>query len=312
MNCVDTFHQPLPRAIAKDACFAIIAPAGPARLDTRKASQWFADRGYRCRIYPGASQAQGYLAGSDQQRLQDLYDAFADPAIDAILCMRGGYGSMRLLDRVDFELIRRHPKALIGYSDITALQMAIYRRAGLITFHGGMLNADLLGAKLQPTEASLLAQLGGHVRAGEQIVHPADFALNSVLPGVASGPLLGGNLSMLGATMGTLAELDTQGCILFIEDVNEPLYRVDRLLTQLRLAGKLEGVKGVLVGDFAGITTAALTPLLEDIFGPLGVPVLAGWRSGHCDPNVCLPLGARVRLDSVRQSLVLEQDLFKA
>ncbi|MEB6588461.1 LD-carboxypeptidase [Pseudomonas asiatica] len=312
MNCVDTFHQPLPKAIAKDACFAIIAPAGPARLDTRKASQWFADRGYRCRIYPGASQAQGYLAGSDQQRLQDLHDAFADPAIDAILCMRGGYGSMRLLDRVDFELIRRHPKALIGYSDITALQMAIYRRAGLITFHGGMLNADLLGAKLQPTEASLLAQLGGHVRAGEQIVHPADFALNSVLPGVASGPLLGGNLSMLGATMGTLAELDTQGCILFIEDVNEPLYRVDRLLTQLRLAGKLEGVKGVLVGDFAGITTAALTPLLEDIFGPLGVPVLAGWRSGHCDPNVCLPLGARVRLDSDQQSLVLEQDLFKA
>ncbi|MGB5954665.1 S66 peptidase family protein [Pseudomonas sp.] len=312
MNCVDTFHQPLPKAIAKDACFAIIAPAGPARLDTRKASQWFADRGYRCRIYPGASQAQGYLAGSDQQRLQDLHDAFADPAIDAILCMRGGYGSMRLLDRVDFELIRRHPKALIGYSDITALQMAIYRRAGLITFHGGMLNADLLGAKLQPTEASLLAQLGGHVRAGEQIVHPADFALNSVLPGVASGPLLGGNLSMLGATMGTLAELDTQGCILFIEDVNEPLYRVDRLLTQLRLAGKLEGVKGVLVGDFAGITTAALTPLLEDIFGQLGVPVLAGWRSGHCDPNVCLPLGARVRLDSDQQSLVLEQDLFKA
>ncbi len=312
MNCVDTFHQPLPRAIAKDACFAIIAPAGPARLDTRKASQWFADRGYRCRIYPGASQAQGYLAGSDQQRLQDLHDAFANPAIDAIVCMRGGYGSMRLLDRVDFELIRRHPKALVGYSDITALQMAIYRRAGLITFHGGMLNADLLGAKLQPTEASLLAQLGGHVRAGEQIVHPADFALNNVLPGVASGPLLGGNLSMLGATMGTLAELDTQGCILFIEDVNEPLYRVDRLLTQLRLAGKLEGVKGVLVGDFAGITTAALTPLLEDIFGQLGVPVLAGWRSGHCDPNVCLPLGARVRLDSDQQSLVLEQDLFKA
>ena len=175
-----------------------------------------------------------------------------------------------------------------------------------------MLNADLLGAKLPPTESSLLAQLGGLVRCGEQIAHPADYALTTVLPGVASGPLLGGNLSMLGATMGTLAELDTQGCILFIEDVNEPLYRVDRLLTQLRLAGKLEGVKGVLVGDFAGITTTALTPLLEDIFAPLGVPVLAGWRSGHCDPNVCLPLGARVRLDSDRQSLLLEQDLFQA
>ncbi|MEN5144193.1 S66 peptidase family protein [Pseudomonas juntendi] len=312
MNCVDTVHVLLPRAIPKDACFAIIAPAGSARLDTHKVSQWFADRGYRCRIYPGALQAQGYLAGPDQQRLRDLHDAFAEPAIDAILCMRGGYGSMRLLDQLDFALIRRNPKPLIGYSDITALHAAIYRHAGLLTFHGGMLNADLLGAKLPPTESSLLAQLGGHVRAGEQIVHPADYALSSVLPGVASGPLLGGNLSMLGATMGTPAELDTQGCILFIEDVNEPLYRVDRLLTQLRLAGKLEGVKGVLVGDFAGITTAALAPLLTDIFAPLGVPVLAGWRSGHCDPNVCLPLGARVRLDSVQQSLVLEQDLFKA
>ncbi|MNJ56579.1 putative murein peptide carboxypeptidase [compost metagenome] len=226
--------------------------------------------------------------------------------------MRGGYGSMRLLDQLDFELIRRNPKPLIGYSDITALHTAIYRHTGLLTFHGGMLNADLLGAKLPTTETSLLAQLGGHVRAGEQIVHPAEFALSSVLPGVASGPLLGGNLSMLGATMGTIAELDTQGCILFIEDVNEPLYRVDRLLTQLRLAGKLDGVNGVLVGDFAGITTAALAPLLEDIFAPLGVPVLAGWRSGHCDPNVCLPLGARVRLDSVQQTLVLGQDLFRA
>ncbi|WP_410481065.1 LD-carboxypeptidase [Pseudomonas plecoglossicida] len=312
MNCAETVQPCLPAVLPHNACFAIIAPAGPARLDTHKASQWFADRGYRCRIYPSALQAQGYLAGTDQQRLQDLHDAFADPAIDAILCMRGGYGSMRLLDQLDFQLIRRNPKPLIGYSDITALHTAIYRQTGLITFHGGMLNADLLGGKLQPTEASLLAQLGGQVRAGEPIMHPADFALSSVLPGVASGPLLGGNLSMLGATLGTIAELDTQGCILFIEDVNEPLYRVDRLLTQLRLAGKLEGVKGVLVGDFAGITTAALTPLLEDTFAPLGVPVLTGWRSGHCDPNVCLPLGARVRLDSGQQSLVLEQDLFRA
>jgi len=312
VNCLERNEPCLPMALPGNACFAIVAPAGPARLDTQKADRWFADRGHRCRIYPSTLQAQGYLAGSDRQRLQDLHDAFADPSIDAILCMRGGYGSMRLLDQLDFELIRRNPKPLIGYSDITALHTAIYRSTGLLTFHGAMLNADLLGAKLQPTEASLLAQLGGQLRSGAPIAHPADFALTSVLPGVASGPLLGGNLSMLGATLGTIAELETQGCILFIEDVNEPLYRVDRLLTQLRLAGKLEGIKGVLAGDFAGITTAALTPLLQDIFGPLGVPVLAGWRSGHCDPNVCLPLGARVRLDSVEQTLLLEQDLFRA
>ncbi|MDF0731430.1 LD-carboxypeptidase [Pseudomonas entomophila] len=310
MNCVETLASPLPKALTGNARFAIVAPAGPARLDADKARQWFERRGYQCRLFPGVDQADGYLAGSDAQRLQDLHDAFADPEIDAILCMRGGYGSMRLLDRLDFELIRRHPKPLIGYSDITALHTAIARHAGFITFHGAMLNADLLGEKQPPTERSLFEQLQGLKGAGDSLGHPAAYPLTSVVPGVASGRLVGGNLSMLGATLGTLAEVDTQGCILFIEDVNEPLYRVDRLLTQLRLAGKLDGVSGVLVGDFAGITVAALTPLLREIFAPLGVPVLAGWRSGHCDPNLCLPLGARVRLDTEVRGLVLEQALF--
>lgn len=311
MNCLETAEYLLPKALPDNARFAIVAPAGPARLDTDKARQWFEDRGQQCRIYPGVLQADGYLAGSDKQRLRDLHDAFSAPDIDAILCMRGGYGSMRLLDRIDFELIRRHPKPLVGYSDITALHSALNRHAGMMAFHGGMLNADLLGGKLEPTVSSLFGQLRGRLGAGDAIEHPAAFALTSVVPGAASGRLVGGNLSLLGSTLGTLAEVDTQDSILFIEDVNEPLYRVDRLLTQLRLAGKLEGVRGVLVGDFAGITVAAMTPLLLDIFGPLGVPVLAGWRSGHCDPNVCLPLGASVRLDAEEQSLVLLQDLFR-
>lgn len=310
MNSVETFESRLPAALPAGACFAVVAPAGPARLDAQKAGLWFASRGYQCRIYPSVNQAQGYLAGSDQRRLQDLHDAFADPTIHAILCMRGGYGSMRLLDKLDFDLIRRNPKPLIGYSDITALHTAIGRHSGLVSFHGAMLNADLLGDKLAPTESSLLVQLTGHLLAGDAIAHPAAYPLSCVVPGEACGRLVGGNLSLLGATLGTLAEVDTQGSILFIEDVNEPLYRVDRLLTQLRLAGKLEGVKGLLVGDFAGITVAAMTPLLNDIFGPLRVPVLAGWRSGHCDPNVSLPLGARVRLNSEKCSLVLEQSLF--
>lgn len=310
MNRIESPTRVLPEALPGNACFAIVAPAGPARLDAGKAEQWFAERGYRCRLYPGVEQAQGYLAGSDAQRAQDLHDAFSDPGIDAILCMRGGYGSMRLLDRLDFDLIGRHPKPLIGYSDITALHSAINRYAGFVTFHGAMLNADLLGNKLEPTASSLFEQLSGQKGAGDELAHPAAYPLTSVVPGVASGRLVGGNLSLLGATLGTLAEVDTQDSILFIEDVNEPLYRIDRLLTQLRLAGKLAGVRGVLVGDFAGVSVAALTPLLRDTFEPLGVPVLADWRSGHCDPNLCLPLGARVRLDSDGQALVLEKALF--
>lgn len=311
MNCVETVETLLPGALSGNARFAIVAPAGPARLDADKARQWFDSRGYQCRIYPGVNLADGYLAGSDQQRLQDLHDAFQAPDIDAIVCMRGGYGSMRLLDALDFDLIRRHPKPLVGYSDITALHTVLNRHAGLITFHGAMLNADLLGGKLEPTVSSLFEQLGGRLGEGDAIVHPAAYPLTTVVPGVASGRLVGGNLSLLGATLGTVAEIDCEGAILFIEDVNEPLYRLDRLLTQLRLAGKLQGLRGVLVGDFAGVTVAAMTPLLLDIFGPLGVPVLAGWRSGHCDPNLCLPMGARVRLDAEEQHLVLSQDLFR-
>jgi len=299
-------------ALRSEATIGLIAPAGPAALDVEKAGQWMRARGYELRIFPGVYERDGYLAGSDDVRLRDLHAAFANPDIDAIFCLRGGYGTPRLLDRLDFDLLRANPKPFVGYSDITALHLAINRYAGFVTFHGPMLNADLLGDKQPPTESSLFNMLRGQVGAGSVLAHPVAYPLTTIEPGIACGRLLGGNLSMIAAMMGTSYEIDAEGIILFIEDVNEPLYRVDRLLTQLRLAGKLAGVKGVLVGDFAGITTAALAPLLEETFGPLGVPVLAGWRSGHCDPNVCLPLGARVRLDSVQQSLVLEQDVFKA
>lgn len=308
---VSSHAQPLPAALREGGLIAIIAPGGPAQLDTLKAIQWFESRGYRCRIYPGVSEADGYLAGSDAQRLQDLHAAFAAEDVDAIICLRGGYGSMRLLDGIDFDLLRCHPKPLVGYSDITALHTAIARHGGFVTFHGPMLKSELLAIKQEPTIASLFEQLSGRLQAGDAIEHPQAWPLTTVLPGAASGTLVGGNLSMLCATLGTLAEFHCRDGILFIEDVNEPLYRVDRLLTQLRLAGKLEGVRAVLVGDFAGVGLEALMVLLRQVFGPMNVPVLAGWRSGHCDPNLTLPLGARVHLDAGRKCLRLEQDLFE-
>ena len=170
-----------------------------------------------------------------------------------------------------------------------------------------MLNADLLGNKQSPTESSLLRMLSG--QQPRLLSHPDEYPLITVAPGCASGRLLGGNLSLICATIGSPFELDDQDAILFIEDVNEPLYRVDRLLTHLRLAGKLNRLRGVLVGDFAGVDLSALVQLLRQELGPLGIPVLAGWRSGHCDPNLTLPLGACVRLDADRQQLTLEQDV---
>lgn len=300
-------------ALRAEGVIGLIAPAGPAELDTHKAAQWMRARGYSLRIFPGVGQRDGYLAGSDDVRLNDLHAAFADSEIDAIFCLRGGYGSPRLLDRLDFNLLRANPKPFVGYSDITALHLAINRYAGFVTFHGPMLNADLLGEKQQPTESSLFSMLRGQVKAGSRLAHPVAYPLTTIEPGIACGRLLGGNLSMIAAVMGTAYEIDAEGIILFIEDVNEPLYRIDRLLTHLRLAGKLAQVAGVLVGDIAGVDSAALERLLKQTFEPLCIPVLSGWRSGHCNPNLTLPMGARVQLDAGEKRLVLEQDVvFKA
>ena len=301
-------HSAVP-ALPAGGVIALIAPAGPAELDLNLATQWMHARGYQLRVYPGVWQRDGYLAGSDAERLRDLHDAFADDSVDAIFCLRGGYGCPRLLDGIDFELLRGHPKPFVGYSDITTLHLAITRYAGFVTFHGPMLNADLLGNKQAPTESSLL-----HMLSGQQpptLEHPLAYPLTTLASGCASGRLLGGNLSMICAVMGTAFELDGEGIILFIEDVNEPLYRVDRLLTHMRLAGKLDRLRGVLVGDVAGVERTALERLLTQELGGLGIPVLAGWRSGHCDPNLTLPMGAQVRLDAVQQLLVLEQDVVK-
>lgn len=304
-----TTHSAVP-ALPAGGVIGVIAPAGPSEFDLHSATRWMESRGYQLKVFPGVWEKDGYLAGSDAVRLRDLHDAFADDSVDAILCMRGGYGCTRFLEHIDFELLRRHPKPFLGYSDITALHLAITRYAGFVTFHGAMLNADLLGNKQPPTESSLLRMLSGQQPA--LLEHPAAYPLTTLAPGSASGRLLGGNLSMICATIGTAFELDDQGIILFIEDVNEPLYRVDRLLTHLRQAGKLGRVHGVLVGDFAGVDVSRLELLLKQELGPLNIPVLAGWRSGHCDPNITLPMGAQVRLDADKQQLVLEQAVVTA
>jgi len=301
---------------------ALIAPASPAPGKAEDAAAWLRARGFVPRLFPGSSSGSGdYLAATDEQRLDDLHAAFRDPKVDAIFCLRGGYGSERLLDRIDYDLISRHPKPFVGYSDITALLLALARYAGFVTFHGPMLVPDLLGEKQAPTEDALLAMLQGKQLAGSWLPHPPAFPLETIRAGVAQGRLVGGNLATIGATLGTPYEIDLENAILFIEEVGETPRKIDRLLTQLRLAGKLEQARGILIGDFSALGepgTAGndddadrrrLRQLWSEFLEPLQVPVLAGWRSGHCDPNLTLPIGAIVRLDAGRQKLRLEQDV---
>src|SRR5581483_7644437 len=207
--------------------------------------------GLRARMGKNVGKRAGYLAGSVEDRLQDLHEMFRDPEVKAVFAIRGGYGAAQLLDGIDYDLIRRNPKIFVGYSDITALHLAIGKRTGLVTFHGpvvlsgfsaytqewfrkAMFSPEPLGAVTNPPESNLLRP-----------AHP----LRTVRPGKGRGRLIGGNLTLISTTMGTPYEIDTRGRLLFIEDVGEEPYRMDRMLTQLRLARKFDGVAGVIFGE---------------------------------------------------------------
>lgn len=298
---------------------AIVAPASAADGAAFEAAEWLQARGYDPRIMPAAltrsDAPYDYLAGDDDARLNDLHAAFADPAIDAVWCLQGGFGSWRLADRLDMGLLRQHPKPFIGYSDITALHLAIQRHAGFVTFHGPMLAQDLVAGKQEPTASHVLAMVGGQIGQGAWIDAPPESNPVVLAPGVASGRLVGGNLALIAAMIGSRHEIATRDAILFIEDVNEALPRIDRLLSQLRAAGKFDRIKGVLAGNFTRLGLpggdaagqSLLFPLLLEQFQARGIPVLAAWPSGHGDPNLTLPLGARVTLDTQRRGLRLEQ-----
>ena len=233
---------------------AIVAPASAAPNAADDAADWLLSRGYQPRIMPAARSRLDtpfdYLAGTDAERAADLHAAFTSADIDAVWCLQGGFGSWRLLDLLDYELLRRHAKPFIGYSDITALHLAIQRHAGFVTFHGPMLAQDLLNGREEPTESALYAMVGGRMGQGAWIGAP-DYALpTTLMPGTATGRLAGGNLALICAMQGSRHEIDTRDAILFIEDVNEAVPRVDRMLSQLAAAGKFESIKGVLAGSF--------------------------------------------------------------
>ncbi len=292
MNAANTLayaFTPLPPG----SLIGIVAPAGPAPPDRLARVPALVERfGYRCRVYPGCTQDTGYLAGPDTVRLADLQAALADDDVAAIHALRGGYGCMRLLDGIDTALLRAHPKLLMGYSDITALH-ALWVRHGLPSLHAPMAASDLLLAGRDADRDALFSLLQHGVQAGE-VWAPALDPAGLRVPGTATGPLVGGNLSLVAALLGTPWAWPVDGAILFLEDINEEPYRVDRLLTQLRLAGVLDAVAGFVLGSFT--EGGAPEGVLQQMLGGLGKPVLGGWPAGHGTPNRPLPLGQTVRL----------------
>ena len=297
------------RALRPGSLIGVVAPAGPAEPEAlAQVEPLLARHGHRARLYPGCHARQGYLAGADDVRLADLHAAFADAEVAAVFCLRGGYGSARLLDRIDRDLVVRAHKPLIGYSDITALH-AWLGRAGLVGLHAPMPASDLVKPGREADAHALFALLVGGLRAGTSWA-PALDAMSPHRDGVAEGRLAGGNLSIVASLLGTPFACPSDDAILFLEDVGEEPYRVDRLLNQLRLAGVLAAAKGFVLGSFT--EQACPQGVLAEALLPLGKPLLAGWPAGHGTPNRPLPLGARVRLDATRRSLTLLDDVIAA
>ena len=260
----------------------------------------------------------GYLAGADEARAADLNAMFADDGVDAIWCVRGGYGASRILRALDYALMQRNPKALIGYSDITALHMAIHRHAGLVTFHGPVAFRAFTPYTLGELRRVLWTgetptRLGGpppFERAEGRV--DWDNRVTTLVPGRARGRLLGGNLCLMSHLCGTPYFPDLRGAILFLEDVEEAYYRIDRMLTQLWLAGALAEVAGIAFGKFTGcgpspffLQNRPLEDILAERCRALGVPAVSGIMVGHIDDQTTLPVGCLAELDADAGTLTL-------
>lgn len=299
----------LPNALRPGDRVAVIAPAG--RVDAAGLERGLAElRSWGLEPVPGAHllASHGYLAGTDAQRAADLLWAFRDPAIAGVICARGGYGCLRLLPHLDWGVIRANPKAFAGFSDITTLHQAFWKEAGLVTFHGPMVSVAEPGGMPAYNAAGLRAALMGQAYPGPVPLPegaPDAPGLQTLVGGRARGRLLGGNLELVTRSIGTPWQLDTRGAILVLEDVDEAPYRVDRMLMQLRLAGLLDGVAGIVFGDSPtclvhpeGRPSLTLFEVLGELLAPLGVPLLYGFPCGHSRYRATLPLGCLAELDA--------------
>jgi muramoyltetrapeptide carboxypeptidase len=292
------------------------APNEPERI--RFAIDTVESLGFK--VKPGAHlyDRDGYLAGSDAARAADLNAMFADDGVDAIWCVRGGYGASRILPALDYALMQRKPKALIGYSDITALHVAIHRHAGLVTFHGPVAFRAFTPYSLGELKRVLWAAETPVRLGGPPAFDRAEGRLDwenrvaTLVPGKARGRLLGGNLCLMSHLCGTPYFPDLRGAILFLEDVEEAYYRIDRMLTQLWLSGALAGVAGVAFGKFTNCNPSQFflqNRPLEDILAErcraLGVPTISGIMVGHIEDQTTLPVGCLAELDADAGTLTL-------
>lgn len=298
-----------PKRLQKGDTIGIVSPASPSEEESlQRALPFLEQLGLKWKFGKHVYDKDSYLAGTDDDRRQDLEDMFADSEIAGIICARGGYGSARFTDKLDLQLIAENPKIFWGFSDITFLHTAIGVYSNLVTFHGPMLASCVGKEEFHELSAKMFQQLFEPM----ELHYTEDISpLTTVNGGIAEGELVGGNLSLLVSSIGTKFEVDTKGKLLLIEDIGEEPYRVDGLLNQLRMAGKLADVAGVIIGDFADAQpkkepqAASLDTVFNHYLGNLGIPVVSGFKIGHCEPHFAIPLGVQAKLDADNKTLTI-------
>ncbi len=308
-----------PPHLAPGDTVGMVSPASMAfeASDVDVAQRQLEAIGFKVKLGPHVKSRYGTYAGTDEERAGDLNAMFADPEVRGIFCYTGGWGTPRVLPLLDYDAIRAHPKVLIGYSDITALINGIHGKTGLITFHGPVAASNIDPWTLAQMERVIfstepIGALTNPPKRDDELVDH-DYRLLTIRGGVARGPVVGGNLTMIASLMGTPWELDTDGAILMIEDIHEAYYRIDRMLSQLEMGGKMANLAGVVFGYCTSCTkdmqapSFSLEELLHNHFEPLGIPVLAGLAFGHLKKKLTLPIGLPGTLDADAGTLSFDQ-----
>lgn len=300
-----------PKRLQPGGTIGLISPSSqtPHQSTYLRFEWWCEQRGFKLKIMPHARESWAYLAGQDETRAADVTAAFADPDIDLVIAMRGGTGGWRTVPHIDFDVIRNNPKPLVGFSDITALHLAIAKEADLLTFYGPVAVSLLDDPADGYDERGFMAAVTGSDPIGVIEPDPDDPFHWTITSGTAEGTLRGGCLSLINASIGTPWEQDWDGCIVFFEDVGEQPHSLDRYLQHLKLAGKFDNVAGVVVGEHAHCGpwpyrqaypygTFDIEEVFRQQLSPLGVPVMVGLPLGHGKRIATLPLGAQARMDA--------------
>jgi muramoyltetrapeptide carboxypeptidase len=310
----------VPARLRQGDMVAVVAPASPPHdpENINRSIHLLEELGFEVTLGPNVRKRWGYLAGSDRERAFDLMEVFSNPAVKGIFCVRGGYGTARLLDLLDFGVVRENPKVFVGYSDLTTLLAAFLTKANLVTYHGPFLDSRFFkNPSAEFTRLGLFrAVMETEPLGGICMDYPEPETVEIVHKGIASGPLIGGNLSVFCALMGTRFFPRVDGAILFLEDVSEAPYRIDRMLTHLENAGVLGRVAGIAVGicahcedpkaESATEFRQSLQSVLRERLARFEIPVVTGLPFGHATYNATLPYGSRATLDADRGDLILE------